>query len=539
MAGVDPAVRNGSRSLAPGGGPPAPGGEPVLRIRDLSKEFSGNRALSSVSLELAPGEIHMLVGQNGSGKSTLIKVLAGLYPPEEGAGVEIGGEPLQFDRPEHSYHLGCRFVHQDLALVDDLTVLDNLFLGATYPMRWGRIDTRRTVRGGGEMLQRIRLDVDLRVKVSELNAAQRTGVAIARALRTDPASPERVLVLDEPTATLPANEVSDLLQTVRAAAAEGVAVLFVTHHLEEIFLLGDTVTILRDGRAVHAGPIGAITRGDLVAYLTGGQEQAPLPVEARVPAAGRRPRLTVEHLTGPGFEDVSIELAEGEILGIAGITGSGRESVLGGIFGASRCTGGRVTVDGRAVPPGRPDRAIAMGVGYMPAERKIAGSFPTLNAQDNVTVLNLDRFWRRLHLSPRREKQEALTWFERLDVRPAGATRQTFESFSGGNQQKILFGKWLSRQPAAFLLDEPTQGVDIGAKATLHRQLAEVAAGGTSVLVSSTDLEELVAICSRVLVMAGGRVDREIVGSELTVTNLTRSFVSEDEERPAGRREGT
>ncbi|MGH9090162.1 MAG: sugar ABC transporter ATP-binding protein, partial [Acidimicrobiales bacterium] len=505
------------------------GAAPVLRVRHLSKEFSGNRALSSVSLDVRAGEIHMLVGQNGSGKSTLIKVLAGLYLPEDGGRIEVDGQPLHFGRPDHAYHLGCRFVHQDLALVDDLNVLENLFLGADYPMRWGCIDNRGSRRVGREMVARVGLDVDLRAKVSELNASQRTGVAIARALRIDEQAPERVLVLDEPTATLPADEVSELLQTVRAAAAEGVAVLFVTHHLEEIFLLGDTVTILRDGSAVHAGSIAAITRAALVEHLTGNEDQQQ-PVAAAPPAAGRRVRLALEHVSAPGFSDVSLELGEGEIVGVAGITGSGREAVLGAVFGASRWTEGTVVVDGRQVPRGRPDLAIGMGVGYMPPDRKVSGSFPTLNAQDNLTLLNLGRFWRRCLLSPRAERREAATWFERLDVRPAGATRQVFESFSGGNQQKILFGKWLSRAPSVFLLDEPTQGVDIGAKAQLHRQLLDVAASGTSVLISSTDLDELVTVCTRVLVMAGGRVERELTGDALTVTNLTKSFVREDEE---------
>lgn len=521
---------NGSRRGAPGGGGSAAGGAaPVLRVRHLSKEFSGNRALSTVSVDVAAGEIHMLVGQNGSGKSTLIKVLAGLYVPEDGARVEVDGQPMHFGRPDHAYHLGCRFVHQDLALVDDLNVLENLFLGAAYPMRWGCIDNRASRRVGREMVARVGLDVDLRAKVAELNASQRTGVAIARALRIDEQAPERVLVLDEPTATLPADEVSDLLQVVRAAAAEGVAVVFVTHHLEEIFLLGDTVTILRDGSAVHAGRIDAITRADLVQHLTGGLDQ-DAPVVAAAPAGGRAVRLAVEGVSGPDFHDVSLELGEGEILGVAGITGSGREAILGAVFGAVRTSGGRVVVDGREMPRGRPDLAIGMGVGYMPADRKTSGSFPMLNAQDNLTLLNLRRFWRGWFLSPRSERKEAASWFERLDVRPAGATRQVFESFSGGNQQKILFGKWLSRSPSVFLLDEPTQGVDIGAKAQLHRQLAEVAATGTSVLISSTDLEELVGVCTRVLVMANGRVERELSGDALTVTSLTKSFVSEDEE---------
>ena len=496
----------------------------VLGIRGLSKEFSGNQALTSVSLQVAAGEVHMLVGQNGSGKSTLIKILAGYHAPESGGDVTVSGESLQFGHPEIAYHLGCRFVHQDLALIDDLNVLENLFLGTRYPMHWGVIDNRATLRAGQEMIDRVALDVDLRAPISELNASQRTGVAIARALRLDEKYPERVLVLDEPTATLPADEVAALLDTVRVVAAQGVAVLFVTHHIEEIFRLGDQVTILRDGVAVHTGPIAQLTRDGLVAYLTGEQRQREV---VKAPAVALvEPRLTIEHLVAPGVRDVSIEVAEGEILGIAGITGSGREAILGAIFGATKRLGGEVMIDGHFVPSARPDLAIGLGVGFLPPDRKISGSFPTLNAQDNLTVLNLGRFWRRWFLSPKEEKGEAKDWFKRLDVRPLDGVEQRFDSFSGGNQQKILFGKWLSNGPRAFLLDEPTQGVDIGAKGELHRQLISVATSGTSIVISSTDIEELVAICSRVIVMVNGRIDREIVGADVTEANLTRSFVS-------------
>jgi len=466
----------------------------------------------------------MLVGQNGSGKSTLIKILAGYHAPEAGGDATVSGEPLQFGHPETAYHLGCRFVHQDLALIDDLNVLENLFLGTRYPMHWGAIDNRASLRAGQEMIDRVALNVDLRAPISELNASQRTGVAIARALRVDEKYPERVLVLDEPTATLPADEVAALLDTVRVVARQGVAVLFVTHHIEEIFRLGDQVTILRDGVAVHTGPIADLTREGLVAHLTGERQQREV---VKAPAVAKaEPRLTIDHLVAPGVRDVSIEVAEGEILGIAGITGSGRETILGAIFGATKRLGGEVVIDGRSVPSGRPDLAIGMGVGFLPPDRKISGSFPTLNAQDNLTVLNIGRFWRGWFLSPKAEEGEAKDWFKRLDVRPLDGTQQRFDSFSGGNQQKILFGKWLSNGPRAFLLDEPTQGVDIGAKGELHRQLISVAASGTSIVISSTDIEELVAICSRVIVMVDGRIDREIVGEDVTEANLTRGFVS-------------
>lgn len=506
-AGVDPTV-----------------GAPALSIRNLSKEFAGNRALNAVDLHIEPGRIHVLVGQNGSGKSTLIKVLAGYHVPEHGGDVQVVGKNLHFGHPDHAYHLGCRFVHQDLALVDDAMVVDNLFLGGQYPMRFGRIDSRRALALAKQMLDAVGVNIDVRRKVSELTASQRTGVAIARALRHDPHYPVRVLVLDEPTATLPANEVNHLVRTVRTAAASGVAVLYVTHHMNEVFRVGDQITILRDGVAVHSGPVGGLDENEVVFHLTGTAHQPNLTPALRE-VRTEQPTVVVEKLRADGVEELSFTLAAGEVLGIAGITGSGREVVLGAMFGSSSRLGGEVFVDGKRVPGGRPDLAIGLGLAFLPPDRKVAGSFAGLTAQENLTILRLRAFWRRLLMRRRLERDEAISWFRRLDVRPL-STRQLFGTFSGGNQQKILFGKWLSTAPRLFLLDEPTQGVDVGAKAQLHREIQSMAASGTAVIVSSTDLEELATICSRTIVLRHGRVDRVLEGDGVTVGNLTEAVLS-------------
>jgi ribose transport system ATP-binding protein len=499
----------------------------ILEIRELSKEFSGNRALISVSLRIDTSEIHVLVGQNGSGKSTLIKVLAGYHVPEPSTSILIENDELHFGRPEHAYRLGCRFVHQDLGLVGSSSILDNLFLGTKYPMRWGFIDQKAARRSASKMLQLVGLDLDPRTKVEKLSASQRTAVAIARALRPDPDFPVRLLVLDEPTASLPANEVNEFLDTVRAAASQGVGVLYVTHRMDEVFRIGDSITILRDGVAVHSGPIDQIDEGLLVTHLTGDALTRRPEANLMVDPGKSQTVLSVQRLCTPAIRDVSFEVASGEILGIAGITGSGREALLGAIFGATPRSSGEVFVDSKKVPRSRPDLSIGLGVGFLPPDRKISGGFTTLSARQNLTILNTDKFWHRLLMRPKQEQAEALQLFERMDVRPAKATNQVFERFSGGNQQKILFGKWLSKSPRVFLMDEPTQGVDVGAKADLHAEIFKTAAGGTAVVISSTDLEELADVCSRVLVMLDGRIDRELTGPDVTVANLTSSFVTE------------
>jgi ribose transport system ATP-binding protein len=499
---------------------------PAVEIANLSKSFPGTLALAAFDLEITPGEVHVLVGANGSGKSTLIKVLSGFHTPDRGGEVLINGQSLSFGSSEQSYRLGCRFVHQDLGLVATLSVSDNLHLGS-FPTRVGTISTRAMRKSAREMLEQVGLEVEPGTLVSELRAAQRTGVALARAVRSDQAHPPRLLVLDEPTATLPSDEVDHLLSMVRAAASRGVAVLFVTHHLDEVFRIGDFVTVLRDGRIVGRSPIDKLERRALVTLLAGGdlddvhREPDDAPTEDG-PAA-----LVVDDLWAGPIRGISFSVAPGEIVGVAGLTGSGRETALSAIFGAESRQIGAITVVGTRVPPRRPDLAMAAGAGLLPGERKTLSGIMSLSARENMSLTSLKPFWSRLQLNKKRETREVSTWFEELDVRPAGALEMELIRFSGGNQQKVLFAKWMRRRPAVFLLDEPTQGVDVGAKAELHRQLLASAAAGMAVVVSSTDTEELVALCSRVLVLRNGTISEELRGSRITVGDITKSVMSD------------
>jgi ribose transport system ATP-binding protein len=502
----------------------------VLEVETVSKTFTRTKALAGVSMTIEAGEVHALLGQNGSGKSTLIKILSGYHAPDAGGGIRIQGHELPFQSPVQSYRLGCRFVQQDLGLVPTLSVVDNMSLGSGFPTAFGTIREKASYTQAKEDLARLSLDTDPRALVATLSASERTGVAIARALREDPEYPACLLVLDEPTATLPVDEVDHLLDRVSAMAATGVGVLYVTHHLGEIFRVAHKVSVFRDGKVVGAGPVSDFDHAGIVSLLAG-EELLAEETESRRHKAGRAAAhehttvFEIEDLRAGALGGVSIKAERGEIIGIAGLAGSGRDSVLGASFGALPRDAGVVKVAGKSLAPGRPDLAIAAGVAYLAPDRKIGGGVMTMSARENLTLPDLKPFWKGGRLRRGVEKARTKEWFERLSVRPATAGEEPLSIFSGGNQQKILFGKWLSQKPAVFLLDEPTQGVDVGAKADLHRELAEAAQDGAAVLISSSDLEELADLCDRVLVIVDGKVSSVLDGAELTQGAITRRFM--------------
>ena len=497
---------------------------PALQVTTLSKSFTRTLALSEMNLTIAPGEVHALLGQNGSGKSTLIKVLSGYHTPDPGGSVHVGGDELGFGDPVASYRMGCRFVQQDLGLVTTLSVQDNMSMGVGYPTTFGTIRTKASIAEARRELDKLHVDIDPRRLVSTLTASERTAVAIARALREDPDHPPRLLVLDEPTATLPADEVDALLTMVSHMAATGVGVLYVTHHLGEVFRVAQQVSVLRDGRLVGRGPVGEFDHEALVTLLAGVEVQREIR-HGKAAAADSTPALTVSDLHGGPVRGVTMEVHPGEIVGIAGLNGSGRDFVLGSIFGARSRTDGMVQVNGHELIPDRPDLAIGVGVAYVSPDRKISGGVMEMTAKENVTLPSLKPFWRRMVISGKLERAHARQWFGRLQVRPADALDDPLSIFSGGNQQKVLFAKWLAQAPSVFLLDEPTQGVDVGAKADLHKELSRCAEEGAAVVVSSSDLEELADLCDRVLIVIDGKVSAELSGSELSEASITRRFM--------------
>ena len=476
---------------------------PALEVRGLSKTFPGQRALIDVDLTLEPGEIRALVGQNGCGKSTLIKILAGYHDPDPGAEVFVDGDPLPLGTVGVGEHAGLRFVHQDLGLVPSLDTRDNLAMGHGYERnRLGLISWRREQRLARETLKGLGYDFDVRQPTSHLVISQRTAIALARAL-SPRSTPPRVLVLDEPTANLPATEIDRLFATVRSVRDRGVAVLFVSHHLDEVFRLCDSVTVLRDARHVVTRPVEGLDEDALIALMIGRTlDQFLVPAEAV--GRGGEPVLRASGLQTGTLGGVDLEVRPGEIVGVAGITGSGREEIALALFGGIPRTG-TVWIDGKEIAEHRPDKAVDAGLALVPAERHANAAFMESNLRENVSIVNPGDFLRRGLLSRRREVSEVTAWLQKLKVKPPHPERH-LSTLSGGNQQKVMLARWLRQKPKVLVLDEPTQGVDIGAKADIHVLVEEAAAAGAAVVVVSTDHSELTRLAERVVVLRNGRV---------------------------------
>jgi ribose transport system ATP-binding protein len=494
----------------------------ALTVTSMSKSFAGPRVLDSVSLTVEPGEIRALVGENGSGKSTLIKILAGFHLPDEGS-AEVGGESLLLGHGEASEAAGLRFVHQDLGLVNNLDAVDNIALGVGYPSFRGRIRWRQERKRTRAALAELGYEFDIRRPAGSLAMSERTALAVARAM-TPRQTPTKVLILDEPTANLPAAEAERLFKLARRVADSGVAVMFVSHHFDEVFGLADSVTVLRDGKHIITRPVAGLTEDQLIEQVIG-RKLEHVVHDAR--AAERRD--VVLQVTGLGCDvltGVDITVHAGEIVGIAGITGSGRDEVATAVFGGIN-RAGQVTINGTAVPPMRPDRAIALGMGLVPAERHANAAFMTSTLRENITVTRPGIHFRGGLLRKTPERSDVATWLERLDVRPRNS-EFTMADLSGGNQQKVVLARWLRMKPKVLVLNDPTQGVDIGAKSDIHKLIDEAAADGTAVLVVSTDHEELVRLCHRVLILRRGKVADEMEGGRMDHDLITAATIGRD-----------
>jgi ribose transport system ATP-binding protein len=500
---------------------------PTLSIRGLSKTFQGQRALIDVDLDVEPGEIRALVGENGCGKSTLIKILAGFHEPDSGA-VEVAGVPLALADAGAADAAGLRFVHQDLGLVANLDTIDNLALGHGYTLgRDRRIHWQREARSARAALSALGYHLDVRKPVGGLSISERTAVAIARALSPHRSEPT-MLVLDEPTANLPAAEADRLFALVRTVRERGVAVLFVSHHFDEVFAVADSVTVLRDGRLVDTRPVQGLSERELVELVVGRTLEVHEPNPAAVAAAAVA--LELRELSGAIVHSLNVDVHAGEVVGIAGITGSGREELAGMIFGG-RARSGTVRVGDDVVPPQRPDRAISAGMGLVPAERHANAAFLSASLRENVTMVDLRRNIVGGLLRRTRERSDTNVWLERLSVKPA-RPEAVMSALSGGNQQKVVLARWLRQQPRVLVLDDPTQGVDIGAKTEIHALIDTAASEGTAVVVLSSDHEELARLCHRVLVLRSGTVVDEIRPPALSAGHLTASTIGNLPARP-------
>ena len=494
-----------------------PGPPLVLDIGQLSKTYPGQVALDGARLQIRPGEIHALVGQNGSGKSTLIKLLAGYVKADHGARVRFGGHDVDLWTLDKDDRHRIRIVHQDLGLVPSLSTVENLGLGHGYHTgAAGRIKWRSEVKRAQELLLAFGLAPDVRQPVATLSAAERAAVAIMRALQDWDTERPGLLVLDEPTASLNRGEVDALFREVRRVAEQGAGVLFVSHMLDEVLGLADRVTVLRDGEVVAAGePVDRLDERRLVELIVGRSMTELYPDSDHVVG---RPVLEAEMVFGLTLRGVTMKVHEGEVLGVAGLVGSGREEVAGAMFGATPRFAGRVLVNKQKVFA-TPLDSIRAGMAFVPADRKAVGLDMQERLYQHIPLPRLGPVQRGVRLDRRAVRSAAADWAERLEVQPPLLDRR-MEKFSGGNQQKAVLARWLRTEPDVLLLDEPTQGVDVGAKAAIYRHVREAADDGMAVLVASSDAEELVHLCDRVLVFRSGNVAVELRGNTLTEDRL-------------------
>ncbi|GIJ09146.1 sugar ABC transporter ATP-binding protein [Micromonospora andamanensis] len=489
---------------------PAEGGEVVLRLTDVVKTFPGVRALDGVQLEVRAGEVHCLLGQNGAGKSTLIKVLAGVHRPDSGH-VEWRGEAVSFANPQAAMRSGIATIYQELDLVEDLSVAENAFLGHE-PRRFGFIRRGHMASRTRQILGRLgHAEIPPNRMVRALPAAGKQVVSMARALSHE----ARLIIMDEPSAVLAHDEVENLFRIIRELTAQGIAVIYISHRLEEIREIGDRVTVLKDGRTTAANlPARETPTSDLVSRMTGRTIEYVFPDRPTESVVGDD-LLQVDGLTRSGeFADVSLSVRAGEIVGIAGLVGSGRSEVLETIYGARTAEAGSVRMAGRALRPGSVGAAVKAGMGMAPEERKSQALLLGEPIYRNVTLATFSRYARFGFTDASRERAEADRIAENLEMRPRDV-RRAVRTLSGGNQQKVVVGRWLLGDTKLLLLDEPTRGVDVGARAELYQVIRQLAAQGVGVLLVSSEVPEVLGLADRVLVMREGRVVRTAPAGEL------------------------
>jgi ribose transport system ATP-binding protein len=500
---------------------------PALSLRGISKEFPGTKALNDVSFDIAAGELHCLLGGNGSGKSTLLKILAGVYSAGSSGEILVHGEPIAADAmtPEIAKERGLRFVHQQGGLFPELSVAENLMLDGALPVRVGRVDGRALRRNAQALIDRFDISAKPGTRMATLRPASQTMVAIARALRDVDAEANAILVLDEPTAALPDAEVEMLLTALRRYAESGRTIVYVTHRLAEVLQVGDEVTVLRDGEVAAQLQRNRFTEENLVAQISDKRDRAAAAhrEEDAVARVKGDVVLRVRGLQGGPVRSVDLDIHAGEIVGIAGLLGAGRTSVLEMLFGVQKPTSGEVEFEGRSWSPKDPAAAISGGLAYVPEDRLEKALLPDLSITRNFTAPSVRKYRRLGWVDLRREYRDATAGLGDYAVK-ARSARDPISVLSGGNQQKVMFGRWLSRSPKLVLLDEPTQGVDVGARVELHSSVRAAAAAGAAVILVSSDFIELAQFSDRVLALRDGKIVAQLSSEGLDGQSIAEAL---------------
>ena len=517
--------------------PAAPGAVPVLEVQEVTKAFAGVHALDGVSFRARAGSVHALVGENGAGKSTLIKVFTGVHRPDAGE-VRLNGRPVSFAAPTDAQRAGISTIYQEVNLIPLMTVAQNLCLGRE-PKRFGLVDHRRMRSVARELLQRHGIDVDPGRVLRTLGLGLQQMVAVVRAVSVDAS----VVVMDEPTSSLEPREVDQLLALVSSLRDQGIAVVYVSHKMDEVFRICDEVTVLRDGKVVHTGPVADLTRSQLVSHMLGrnAEELQRLREKASHQVSDGEPLLKVLELSRSAqLSGVSFDVRPGEVLGLGGLLGSGRTETLKAIAGDLPLDAGAVTVDGRRVRTGSTSASLGAGVAMLPEDRKSEGIIPDLSVRDNIALAALPRLSRAGLVSDARIDAVVKTFMERLRIK-ASSPHQRVRDLSGGNQQKVVLARWLCTEPKVLLLDEPTRGIDVGAKTEVQALVAELAAQGLAIVLVSSEMEELVGGSSRIVVLQNGTATAELTGEQVTEGALMGALadVGDGHNRPSEQAGGT
>ena len=494
--------------------------QPILQLEHISKSFPGVKALDDVRFEMRTGEVHALLGENGAGKSTLIKIISGVYRPDSGT-ITIDGAPVQLNSPREAQAQGVATIYQELLLYPELTVAENIFMGHAPRTRIGAIDWAEMTRRALDILASLNIhDLDVTRKVGTLTVGNRQRVEIAKALSQN----ARILIMDEPTAALTEADVVRLFDIVRLLRERGVGIIYISHRLEEVFLLADRVTVLRDGQYVDTRPVSETTRDDLISMMVGRTIDNLFP---KLPAEIGEPVLEVRNLVRlPLTRDVSFTLRAGEIVGMAGLVGSGRSEVAQVIFGIRPAESGQVLLDGRPVHIKSPEQAMKMGIAYVPEDRGTQGLIRKMRVRENISLAVLRQLSNYGFVDRRREFNLARDSIQQFNIR-AYSPEQIVNKLSGGNQQKVVVGKWLASQPRVLIMDEPTRGIDVGAKAEIHRLMSELAQRGLAILMISSELPEIMGMSDRVLVMRSGKIAAEYRREEATQEQIAAAMMSE------------
>ena len=484
----------------------------MIQMNGISKSFSGNQVLNDVSFELANGEIHALMGENGAGKSTLMKILSGIHHKDSGH-IRVDGEEHTFKTIKDSERCGIHVIHQELNILPDLSVAENLFLGKELTYGFGIMKRAEMRRQAHDLLCKLGLDIDPKTRAGDLSVGKQQLVEIAKAIASD----AKYIVMDEPTAALTDREIQTLFETVRELKNKGISFVYISHRMEEIFAICDRITILRDGQYAGVRDIPKTSFDEIVAMMVGRELGERFP--ERQHCIGDT-KLSVDNLCANHvFENVSFELRKGEVLVLAGLMGAGRTEVAQTLFGARKANSGSITIDGQAVKIHNPIQAMQHKIGFVTEDRKTEGLLLDFSIQDNIMLTNFDKTCRMGITQPTSENQFVQKFIDQLAIRTTNA-HLPVKSLSGGNQQKVVLAKWLGTEPDILILDEPTRGVDIGAKKEIYTIINQLAEAGVAILMISSELPEVIGMADRVLVMHEGRITGEVHKNNMTQENI-------------------